>query len=207
LIRRPAVVCAYHGLVRRLVAVSLTLGLAAAGAQLAHALTYRLVEPDAHARDHLLAETGHSYLELAPMGLAVVLALVTLGLLWEAAGVRAGRRGAPLRPALFLAAAPATFVLQEHLERLLHDGAFPWTAVAEPTFVLGLLLQLPFALAAYAAGRLLLRAARAVGLLLAATPHRRRADRLRLLPRAALVPRSLRGACSLGPRAPPLPSS
>jgi hypothetical protein len=57
---------------------------------------------------------------------------------------------------------PAAFALQEHMERLLHHGEFPWSAVLEPTFALGLLLQLPIALAAWLVAHLLLRVTRAV---------------------------------------------
>jgi hypothetical protein len=63
--------------------------------------------------------------------------------------------------------APAIFVCQEHFERLLHDGVFPWGAVADRTFVVGLALQLPFAAVAYVLARLLLRAVRSLGGLLA----------------------------------------
>jgi hypothetical protein len=80
--------------------------------------------------------------------------------------------------------------LQEVLELSLHTGSFGWRALAAPTFVPGLLLQLPFALAAYVAARLLLRAARAVGRALARRPlvgrHRSFA------PAAARVPCGLR---------------
>src|SRR5438105_7755737 len=49
-------------------------GMAAAGTTLGHWLSYRLAVPDAHARAHLLAQTGHGYWLLAVKG-AVVLGL------------------------------------------------------------------------------------------------------------------------------------
>ncbi len=58
---------------------------------------------------------------------------------------------------------PAGFALQELLELSLHTGTFGWRAILAPTFLPGLLLQLPFGLAAYVAARLLLRAAEHVG--------------------------------------------
>ena len=72
------------------------------------------------------------------------------------------------RPSLwaFGLVAPALFTCQEHIERLAHDGTVPWLA-GEPTFLAGLALQLPFALAAYLVARLLLRVARSIARVLA----------------------------------------
>jgi hypothetical protein len=54
------------------------------------------------------------------------------------------------------------------LELSLHTGHFGWRAVLAPTFLPGLALQLPFACAAYALARVLLRAARRAGIAFAA---------------------------------------
>ncbi len=62
---------------------------------------------------------------------------------------------------------PVIFCLQEWLERIASEGSLSWSAVTERTFVLGLLLQFPVALVAYAAARLILRAATRVASLLA----------------------------------------
>ncbi len=43
------------------------------------------------------------------------------------------------------------------MEGVLHRGAVPWGEALEPAFVVGLALQLPFALAGYLVARLLLR--------------------------------------------------
>jgi hypothetical protein len=51
------------------------------------------------------------------------------------------------------------FVVQEHLERAVTDGAFPLHLVTEPRFLLGLALQVPFALCALLVAAALLRAA------------------------------------------------
>jgi hypothetical protein len=59
----------------------------------------------------------------------------------------------------FALLAPAAFVVQEHLETLLHTGAAPFGTVLQPTFLPGLLLQIPFALAGYAIARALVRLA------------------------------------------------
>ncbi len=99
----------------------------------------------------------------------------------------------------------ATFVLQEYLERHLHDGAFPWLAFAEPTFVLGFVLQLPFALAAYGVARLLVRAAEAIGAALARPRAARPTSAVAILaPASVLLP--LRSPLASGhpSRGPPL---
>jgi len=66
----------------------------------------------------------------------------------------------------FAAMPPLAFALQEHLERLFH-GAGVAGVVLEPTFLLGLVLQAPFALAAYLLARLLLGVAERAGRVLA----------------------------------------
>ena len=87
---------------------------------------------DAHERSELLAGSGHGYFSYLPFAVALCVALLVAGL---AAVIRAAGHG---RPAYSLDPWPlallpiATFVLQEHLERYLHDGAFPWHAVAGP---------------------------------------------------------------------------
>jgi hypothetical protein len=58
----------------------------------------------------------------------------------------------------FLALAPLTFVLQECCERVA-TGGLPFGAMLTATFLPGLALQIPFALATYLLARLLLRAA------------------------------------------------
>lgn len=148
---------------RRAFAWVVAVALAIVGSQAAHWSAYAVVAGDAESRAHLLADSGHGYMTYAPLVLGVLTALVLLALVSEA---RLARAGAPARPPAFWAfavLAPAVFAFQEHFERLAHDGAFPWGAVLEPTFAVGLALQLPFALLAYLAARLLLRIADALG--------------------------------------------
>ncbi len=153
---------------RRNVVWLLTLALAVIGSQLAHELAYRLVTPDGAQRAHELARTGHAYLVYAPAALAVCSVLVLIALVGELRHLLSGRGTASFRPSAltFAVLAPAIFLLQEHFERLFHDGAFPWDACLQPTFVVGLLLQLPVAFGAYLLARLLLRAVRSLGRLL-----------------------------------------
>jgi hypothetical protein len=196
-------VCLYDSDVRRALAVLASLALAVTGAQLAHTLAYRLAEPNAHERAHLLSESGHAYLRFASAGLGLLAAIVVLSLVLEVRAIGVGARRTHPRLWGFAAIAPATFVFQEHFERLLHDGASPWGAALEQTFLLGLVLQLPFALLAYAAARLLLGAARGIAALLRRPRLARglRAARRALLPIGA--PHSILLRSTLGPRGPP----
>jgi hypothetical protein len=59
------------------------------------------------------------------------------------------------------------FVIQEVLELSLHTGGFNVHALLAPTFLPGLLLQLPLALVAYLAASFFLRGAERVGRALA----------------------------------------
>src|ERR671935_2549540 len=141
-----------------------------AGSQVAHVLAYRWVYPSSPARLHALLLTGHRYMDRLPLVLSIAGAMAFVSLL---VGVVDAARGRSLRalPAWAFALLPlATFVLQEILERSLHTGAFVWQAVESPTFVPGLVLQLPFAAAAYVVARFLLRTAEQVGRALAAAP-------------------------------------
>jgi hypothetical protein len=194
----------YDSGVRRLLAALSSIALAVTGAQLAHALAYRLAEPNAHDRAHLLSETGHSYLRVTSAGLGLVAAIVLFALVFEVRAFGPATSAARPRFWAFAAIAPATFLFQEHFERLLHDGAFPWSAVVERTFLLGILLQLPFALLAYCVARLMLGAARVLAALLA-RPHitRRSAGSAELGPPVARPVAAFDGF-GLGARGPPL---
>jgi hypothetical protein len=149
-----------------LVAVPLIVG----GSFSAHGLSYRIVAPDTGARAQLLEQTGHGYLDHAPLAIAILLALLVAGLGLRAARTLRGGISAPLSAWLFFSMPLVGFALQEHLERLFHDGSFPLGAVLEPTFLVGLLLQLPFALAAYVVAWALLEVAERIGPSLRASP-------------------------------------
>jgi len=184
----------------------LTLPLAVVGSQLAHGLAYRLVTPDAAQRAHELAQSGHGYLAYAPAALAVCCLLVLVALAGELGHLLGERRASPSRPsaAAFAVLAPAIFVLQEHFERLLHDEAFPWDAALQRTFVLGLVLQVPVALAAYLVARLLLGAVRTLGrLLVGEGPQRVRAGSVCRPASRLFVPRVPVLALGYGSRGPP----
>ena len=188
---------------RRNVAWLLTVPLAVVAAQLAHALAYRLAEPSAHERAHLLSETGHGYLRLTADGLGVVAAAVLFALILEVRAIGTKQEGGRPRLWAFAAFVPATFIFQEHLERLFHDGAFPWGAALDKTFLVGIVVQLPFAVLAYLLARLLLGVAHLLGVLLhrsAPALHCARAVRL-VLPDGAPV--AAFPGFTLRPRGPP----
>jgi hypothetical protein len=78
---------------------------------------------------------------------------------------------------------PLGFALQEHLERLIELNAFPYGAALEPTFLVGMALQAPFALGAV----LLARAVLAVGHLVGRGVAALRSPRARTRPAAPVL--------------------
>jgi hypothetical protein len=154
----------------------------AAGVLGAHALAYHVTGTP--------AAPFHSYLEHAPQ---VVLVLALCGLVIGAFG---RRLGAPPAGAFPIVAVTA-FVGQEHLERLVH-GEATLTLVTTPVFLVGLALQIPVALLAWALARWLVAAVHDE----ASEPAARAAFRLAVfaLPTAATCPGEVRTAPG---RAPP----
>jgi hypothetical protein len=112
----------------------------AAGVLVAHALAYRLTSTP--------TDPFHEYLGHAPQVL-LLLALAALAL----AGFGPGRDTPPAW--IFPLVAVATFVAQEHLERIAHGGEVP-ILVTTPVFLVGLAVQVPVALVAWALARHLL---------------------------------------------------
>ena len=179
----------------------LSLALAAAGALASHGLAYRIAQPDPELRRHLLEETGHGYLSLDLIG-SLLAALVIVGF---AGCVLAGgnRRDAP--PLwIFALTPPVGFTLQEHAERMLHHDAFSAGTVLEPTFLAGLLLQLPFAVVALLMARALLVAAVVLARELGTPPRFRPApDSSLAVPTGHWIPAAPTLVGARGQRAPP----
>jgi len=114
----------------------------AAGVLVSHGLAYRLTSTP--------TDRFHAYLEHAPQVLLVfMLSAIVLG--------GFGRKHFTPRARVFPLIAVTTFVLQEHIERLVHGGSFP-ILVTSPAFLVGLVLQIPTALCAWAIARWLLAA-------------------------------------------------
>jgi hypothetical protein len=151
------------GIRRRSAAVWLcSVPLMVVGSQLGHAVAYRVVYPQAHLRLRALLSSGHGYMAGHPyvaMLAAAAAAVELLALLWAIADTGRRRPHRP-PPAWTFAVLPLVgFAVQEFLERWLAGATFPWQVVLEPTFRIGLVVQLPFALAAFLVARLLLGAA------------------------------------------------
>ncbi len=137
--------------------------LAVVGTLAGHSVGYWAAVPDAHERAHVLASTGHGYLDYVPLVLALCGALAALGFLAHAlAAFRGGDSRGGTRIKLVAALAPAAFVLQELLERYVHDGHLHWQVAVSAPFLLGLATQVPFALLAAAIAFALTTAARRV---------------------------------------------
>lgn len=177
------------------------LGLLGAGWVTAHVLSYMLVVPTAE-RGRMLAETGHSYFRAADL-LVLCGTLTLAGLALYVVGGQARRAPSPWVLALL---PPIGFVVQEHVERLAVSGAFPAHLVTEPRFLLGLLLQIPFALAALVCARFLLLAARRLVRGVAAHPRQPAAVEWlgAILPPLPDLPRRAVLAAGYSERGPPL---
>jgi hypothetical protein len=126
----------------------------------AHEVAYRLAIPHPHARGARLAETGHAYFAYGSLVIALCFLVALLCMAGLAA--RPDGLGHPSRRLLLfvLLLPPLGFVLQELTEGLLTTGALPYEAASEAPFLIGILLQLPFALAALAVARALFAFAR-----------------------------------------------
>jgi hypothetical protein len=111
-----------------------------AGVLAAHALAYQVTGTSPGAT--------HDYLDHTPQ-LLVVLALLS----FVFAGLTDRLKSPPSWP--FPVVAVATFVVQEHVERVVHTGEIPWL-LTSPVFGVGVLLQLPMALLIWALARRLL---------------------------------------------------
>jgi hypothetical protein len=155
---------------RGLVAWLLTLPLSGGGLFLAHELSYRAVEPHSHDRATLLEGTGHGYLEHISLAAAFGASLLIVGIALIAARAARGVAAARLRIWPFAVLPPLVFVVQEHAERAVHTGDLSLATALEPTVVLGLLLQAPFALVAFVLARALLAVAERIGALLVPLP-------------------------------------
>jgi hypothetical protein len=126
------------------------------GSEAAHIILARLA-PAGYQGAELFERSGGGR-NLLPLLLSLAGALVVGGLVVHATGqpsCRVSRRVVAGLPLL-------AFTIQEHLEYALGHGRLSLTLVAHPAFAIGLALQLPFALAAYLAARLLLVLATAI---------------------------------------------
>ena len=139
----------------------ISIPVAVGGSLLAHQVSYAMQSSDGVARARLLAETGHGYLARVPLLVGALVAVALGGLVREGV-IRwkgTGRTGLIWPIALI---PPLAFLVQEHLERLLHDGRLPWHLTLQPAFLRGLALQVPFALLALGLATVIAGTARGV---------------------------------------------
>jgi hypothetical protein len=156
--------------VRRHLAWLIAIPLSVIGTLAGHSVGYLAAVPDTQERAHVLAASGHGYLDYAPLAIGLCLAITVLGFVTTLLATVCGRpmvgRGPQVK---FVAAvAPLAFVLQELIERYAHTGHVHLGLVTSAPFLLGLATQLPFALLAAAISFALATAAQRVGLALRA---------------------------------------
>ncbi len=162
--------------VRRCAAWLVAIPLMLAGTEAAHFFAFRFVYPNAWERSQALQQSGHGYFTLLPLLGGIALAVLVSAVVLhgrDAQGAAVGLTGCTSLTR-FAMLPPLAFALQEHLEALIHTGSIAGV-VSSPTFTIGLLLQLPFALLTYVVARLLLVAAERVGRALSGGRSRHRA--------------------------------
>jgi hypothetical protein len=156
----------HHAVVRHRLPWLVAIPLSVVGTLAGHAVGYRAAVPDAGERADVLASSGHAYLEYAPLAIALCLALIVLGFIAQALTAFRERDTTGTQIPLIASLAPAAFVLQELIERYVHDGQLHWELVVSAPFLVGLAAQVPFALlaaaTALALGAAALRVAQAI---------------------------------------------
>src|SRR5690348_5423046 len=168
---RPRADRGHNENVRRLGAWIVAVPVMVAGTEIAHTLAYRIVYPQVDVRWRVLAASGHGYMARAPLVLGLGFALVAVGFVSLLVDAARRRPTTEIAPWAFALLPLLSFTAQEFLERWVALGSVPWWMVEQPTFRVGLLLQLPFAALAYLVARLLLRTARSAGAVFAVAPR------------------------------------
>ena len=160
----------HHDGMRRWLAWPISVPLAVIGTLAGHSAGYRVAVPDVHERAQVLASSGHGYLGYAPLVIAVCVAVAVLAFVATVLAAVRGREPetGKRRLTLIAALAPVAFVLQELIERYAHDGRMHWELLVSAPFLVGLALQLPFALLAAAIAFALAITARRIATAIAA---------------------------------------
>ena len=109
-------------------------------------------------------------------------------------------------PWAFMLLPPVAYIVTEIFERGLGTESFPFAPASEPRLLLGLALQVPFALAAYLTARLLRRVAHRIAGVMGTPVQARRPGRplcVRFDDRVLVAPRQSAMALGYGERGPP----
>ena len=187
---------------RRRLAWGLTLPLVAAGGLSAHAVAYKLVSSDHHA-----GSAAHTALMHWRVCVSVCVALALVAALAHAVELLRGASGPGTPLWVFAVLPPGGFLVQEQVEHVLEYGGLSQTLFVEPVFLVGLLLQIPFAAAAYLIARAVVTVAVKLICALGLGPGRPRLaptpPRFRLVPEPVLAVANPI-ALGHGQRAPPL---
>lgn len=158
------------GMSRRRAAWGVALAFTAVGGLCAHLMAYSLAAPSGHSSHHHPATVSAYGAHLRGcIAICVAIGVIALAV---SAFERSGRLRRAFVPLwLFAAAPPVGFVLQELVERAAGTGTVAHIGPLDAAFLVGLAVQLPFALAAYISARGLLAAAAALVKRLAAPPR------------------------------------
>jgi hypothetical protein len=140
-----------------------SLSVCVAGWLIAHSLAYRLLVSGHEGSGALVERTGHGDLAFSPylMAVSVTVLLLALAVAVAAGAARRARPGVPLAP--FVLLPPLDYIGHVGLESLQHGGQVSADAALEPVFLIGLALQVPFALAALLLARTAMAWAEALG--------------------------------------------
>jgi hypothetical protein len=144
--------------VRRALTWLVTLPISLGGVEFGHALINAIAGSPTGLDGELFQRNGPGG-GLGPLVASIAVGMVLLGLSARIAGIGGDTSGVPLSPLPYACVAPLAFIVQEHVETVLHTGQLSLSTVRDPTFLPGLALQVPFALLAYLIARVLLRVA------------------------------------------------
>ncbi len=164
---------------------SLTIPALILGETFGHAFVVRIFDPNGE-RHALLARAAEDYLTYLYAAIAICFTLALAALVRRAFASFHGRTARSLPSWQLAGIPPVAFIAQEHLESFFHNGELNWLTFAEPTVLLGAIMQLPCGLLALWLVRTLIRAADALG---HALSHCRDRAQARLPARARDLPR------------------
>ena len=147
----------------------LLLPLAGMGWLAGHWLACMVVARDVHDGAQHHVDAGHGYLVVAaPLMIACAGTVLLAGIALAIGDGLRGRARSHLPGWRIALVPPLGFAVQEHVEWLIASDAPVYVAALEPTFLVGMALQLPIALGALLAARAVLALGHEVGRALAA---------------------------------------